>query len=443
MQFTNIFVILFLAGTGFNFVVNELLEYIDYRHRVKEGCKVPKELFGYMDSKLLKKTCEYENEKYFLFIPRHVAGFILTLVLVLSGFYVMLFNRLFYSFGSIYITALLFFFLATLPSSILSVPFDLYGEFCIEKKYGFSNMTLKMWLIDQVKSLIISLIIGIPLLMVAVFLLLYASSFWWILLGAVYVSFSLVLSFVYPIWIAPLFNKFTPIEDSLLKARLEELLKKTGFESKGIFMMDASKRSRHSNAYFTGFGKNKRVVLYDTLVQQLSVDEIEAVLAHELGHCMHHHIIKRMCFMIPFIFIILFVTSCLVKIPALYTGFGFAPETAITVLDGGTTVEHVLPYIQFIGIFLLSLVFEGFSILFSFFTNLFSRRDEFQADRYSAEVCSPSEVNTRPLVTALIKLNKENLSEVTPPKIYSMIYYSHPPLLERVRALQKIKKEPR
>lgn len=431
MQFTNIFVILFLAGTGFNFVVNELLEYIDYRHRVKEGCKVPKELFGYMDSKLLKKTCEYENEKYFLFIPRHVAGFILTLVLVLSGFYVMLFNNLFYYLKNIYLTLIGFSFLANLPSSILSLPFDLYGEFCIEKKYGFSNMTLKMWFVDEIKSLIVSLVITIPLLLIAIFLLLHASSFWWILLGIVYVAFSLILSCVYPIWIAPLFNKFSPIEDNLLKERLEALLKKTGFESKGIFMMDASKRSRHSNAYFTGFGKNKRVVLYDTLMQQLSIDEIEAVLGHELGHYMHHHIIKRMCVMIPLVFVVLFVVSGLIQIPELYRGFGFNPETSITVLEDNSVVEKVLPYIQFIGIFLLGLVFEGFGLIASFIGNLFSRRDEFQADKYSVEICG----NSRPLETALIKLNKENLSEVTPPKIYSMIYYNHPPLLERIRAL--------
>lgn len=431
MQFTNIFVILFLAGTGFNFVVNELLEYIDYRHRVKEGCKVPKELFGYMDSKLLKKTCEYENEKYFLFIPRHVAGFILTLVLVLSGFYVMLFNNLFYYLKNIYLTLIVFSFLANLPSSILSLPFDLYGEFCIEKKYGFSNMTLKMWFVDEIKSLIISLVITIPLLLIAIFLLLHASSFWWILLGIVYVAFSLILSCVYPIWIAPLFNKFSPIEDNLLKERLEALLKKTGFESKGIFMMDASKRSRHSNAYFTGFGKNKRVVLYDTLMQQLSIDEIEAVLGHELGHYMHHHIIKRMCVMIPIVFVVLFVVSGLIQIPELYRGFGFNPETSITVLEDNSVVEKALPYIQFIGIFLLGLVFEGFGLIASFIGNLFSRRDEFQADKYSVEICG----NSRPLETALIKLNKENLSEVTPPKIYSMIYYNHPPLLERIRAL--------
>ncbi len=433
MQFSNIFVILFLTGTVFNFAINELLEYIDYRHRVKEGCKVPKELFGYMDSKLLKKTCEYENEKYFLFIPKHIAEFILTLVLVLSGFYVMLFNTLFYHVKNIYLTLIFFSFLATLPSSILSLPFDLYGEFCIEKKYGFSTMTLKMWVFDEIKSLIVGLIITVPLLLIAIFLLLHASSFWWLLLGIVYVAFSLILSCVYPVLIAPLFNKFSPIEDNLLKAKLESLLKKTGFESKGIFMMDASKRSRHSNAYFTGFGKNKRVVLYDTLMQQLSSDEIEAVLGHELGHYMHHHIIKRLCVMIPVVFVTLFAVSYLIQIPALYRGFGFAPETSMTVLEDNTIVEKALPYIQFIGIFLLNFVFEGFGIIASFIGNLFSRRDEFQADRYSAEICG----NSRPLETALIKLNKENLAEVTPPKIYSMIYYNHPPLLERIRALSE------
>lgn len=431
MQFNNIFVILFLAGTVFNFALNEFLEFIDYKNRCKSGTKVPKELFGYMDSKLLKKTCEYENEKYFLFVPKHIAGFILTLVLVLSGFYVTIFNNLLYYVKNIYLTILLFSIISSIPASVISVPFELYGEFCIEKKYGFSNMTIKMWIADSLKSIVLDLIMSVPLLFIAVFLLLHASSFWWILLGIVYVGFSLALSFVYPIWIAPIFNKFTPIDDESLKVRLETLLKKTGFESQGIFKMDASKRSKHSNAYFTGFGKNKRVVLYDTLMEQLTADEIEAVLGHELGHYMHHHIIKRMCFVIPMVFVVLFAVSYLIKMPELYRGFGFNPETTVNILDENTAVEYVLPYIQFIGVFLLGLVFEGFGIIFSFFTNIFSRKNEFQADKYAKEICG----NGRPLVTALIKLNKENLSEVTPPKIYSMIYYSHPPLLERIRAL--------
>ena len=201
--------------------------------------------------------------------------------------------------------------------------------------------------------------------------------------------------------------------------------------------MDASKRSRHSNAYFTGFGRSKRVVLYDTLLDQLSVDETESVLAHELGHYKLSHIIRRLFAVIPLVVISLFAVSVLVKMPSLYSAFGFQAETSV-VLDGETRTETVLPYIHFIGLFLCGLVAGPFSPLLSLVSNFFSRRDEFQADAFSAETCGRS----RSLVTALIKLHKENLSELTPPKIYCVFKYSHPPLLERIRALEKGKGKP-
>ena len=184
-----------------------------------------------------------------------------------------------------------------------------------------------------------------------------------------------------------------------------------------MFVMDASKRSKHSNAYFTGFGKTKRVVLYDTLIAQLKPEEIKAVLGHELGHYKHHHIIKKMCVMIPCIFGALFLMSLFISRSDLYTTFGF-------------TVQPV-PEVQFLGIFLLGLVFGGFGTLLSPVTNFFSRRDEFQADAFAKNLCGTG----KPLVTSLVTLNKENLSELTEPKIYSVFNYSHPPLLERIRAL--------
>ena len=184
--------------------------------------------------------------------------------------------------------------------------------------------------------------------------------------------------------------------------------------------MDASKRSGHSNAYFTGFGKSKRVVLYDTLIEQLTIDEIEAVLGHELGHYKHHHILKKMMFMIPGVFAALFVASLFIKLPELYIGFGF-------------DVGDFIPYqMMFIGVFLISLVFGEWMDLFRPILNFLSRRDEFQADAFAKKICGSGE----PLCTALIKLNKENLSEIQVPKIYSVFNYNHPPLLERIAALR-------
>ena len=182
--------------------------------------------------------------------------------------------------------------------------------------------------------------------------------------------------------------------------------------------MDAQKRSNHSNAYFTGLGKNKRIVLYDTLVNQLTTEEVVAVLAHELGHCKHHHITKRMVITVPLIFAALFAVGVLIKNDSLYAGFGFDPEKGFAAL-------------KFVGMFLLGLSFGGFDTIASLISNASSRRDEFQADRYSRDMCGSG----TPLSTALIKLNKENLSEIVPPKIYSVFNYSHPPLLERIRAV--------
>lgn len=432
MQFGNIFVILFIAGTVFSCLLQEGLEYIDFRARRKNGASVPTELFGYMDSKLLKRTCAYEDDLYFLFIPKHVLGTILALVLVCSGFYVELFRRAWELTGNAYLTAIIFSVLAGLPSSILDLPFSLYREFKIEKKFGFSTMTPGLWIADAVKGLVLSLVLSVPLISAAVFLLLHASSWWWFLLGIIYVAFSAGLSFIYPVWIAPLFNKFTPLQDRELKTRLEGLLQKTGFSSDGIFLMDASKRSRHSNAYFTGFGKNKRVVLFDTLTALLSAEETEAVLGHELGHYKLHHVLRRLCVMVPLVFIALYAASILIQIPALYSGFGFV--TGAELLEGGTPAG-IPKEMTFIGIFLLGLIAEGFLWLPSAIANISSCRDEFAADRFAAKLCRTG----RPLSTALIKLNKDNLSEIAPPKIYCIFNNSHPPLLERIRALKQFR----
>ena len=421
MNFSNPFVILFFVGVAFSFLLDFFLERTDFAFRKKHGCEIPEEIRDFVDEATLKKTCRYEDAKYMLWIPSAILGLFLSLYLVLSGFYPAVFEWVWHWTQNTFVAAFLFLAIASVPEAILSVPFALYGEFGIEKQFGFSNMTIGMWIMDTIKSLLLSLVISLPLLGAMIFLFKHASEWWWILLGIVYVVFSLGISVIYPIFIAPIFNKFTPLEDGELKTRLETLLEKCGFKANGLFVMDASKRSGHSNAYFTGFGKSKRVVLYDTLIEQLSTDEIEAVLGHELGHYKHHHIAKKMLVMIPLVFAALFAISFLVKLPALYEGFGFA------VPDGK------IPYqMMFVGFFLTGITFEGFSSLAGLISNFFSRKDEFQADAFSKEICGSG----KPLVSALIKLNKENLSEIQVPKIYSAFNYSHPPLLERIKALR-------
>ena len=420
MDFSNIFVIIFIIGTVFSFSLNMLLERLDFTFRKKHGREIPEILSQHVDFQTLDKTCLYEDAKYRLWIPSSILETILSLYLVFCGFYPALIERIWTWTDNPFFAALLFLVLGGIPGALLSIPFALYSEFGIEKHFGFSNMTIRMWIADEIKAFFVNLLILTPLLLAMIALFKYTAGWWWLLLGCVYLVFSLGISIIYPIFIAPIFNKFTPLEDGELKSRLEELLKKCGFKASGLFVMDASRRSGHSNAYFTGFGKSKRVVLYDTLIEQLTIDEIEAVLGHELGHYKHHHILKKMLFMIPAVFASLFVISLLVNLPLLYKGFGFVSG-------------EIVPYqMMFIGIFLLSLVFGEWGILLSPIMNSLSRHDEFQADAFAKEICGTGE----PLCTALVKLNKENLSEIQVPKIYSVFNYSHPPLLERIKALR-------
>jgi STE24 endopeptidase len=420
MQLSNTFVILFIAGTLVSFLLNQWLEYYDFTFRKRHGAEVPQELSGYIDRDVVERTRLYEDAKYRYWVPESVVTLALDLFLVFSGFYPGLFTGLWSRFETVYGVALLFFIIAGIPSMVVSLLFSLYGEFCVEKKFGFSTMTLRLWIIDQLKSLLVSAVLGIPLMLIMIALLEHAAGWWWILLGSVYVIFSIGVSVLYPRVIAPLFNTFSPLPEGELKERLTLLLKKTGFKASGVYVMDASKRSNHSNAYFTGFGKSKRIVLYDTLVSQLTTDEIEAVLGHELGHYKKHHIVRRLAVSIPMLYLSLFVVSLFITHVCLYAGFGFKTDTA------------VFSHMQFIGIFLLGLVFSGYSWIYGLASNWASRRDEFEADCFSAALCGSG----APLASALIKLNKENLSELTPPAVYCLFNYSHPPLLERIRALK-------
>lgn len=415
------FLIAFYAATIFHFVLNHILEFIDYRARVKNGDSVPEELEGFVDSDQIKKTVAYENAKYFYWLPLSVCMLSLNLGLVYFGYYSSIFNWLQKVVPNVYGNSILFLILAGLPSAVVEIPFDLYHTFGIEKKFGFNTMTFGTWLLDNIKGLILNAIIMLPLLCLVILIFQKMWQWWWIMVAAVLIIFSLGLSYIYPKFISPIFNKFTPLENQDLLAKLTALLERTGFKASGIYQMDASKRSKHSNAYFTGFGKNKQIVLYDTLLQQLDDEEICAVLAHELGHYKKKHIIKRMLISIFLEFIGAFVLSFILNRPALYENFGFAVN------------PELLKNYAIAGVFLISIVVEGFSDITGLISNTSSRRDEFQADSFSAQLIGSG----KPLASSLIKLNKENLSEFTPPKIYSIFKYNHPPLLERIRNILK------
>jgi STE24 endopeptidase len=300
-----------------------------------------------------------------------------------------------------------------LLSSLLEIPFDLYHTFVIEARFGFNKMTLKLYLIDALKSLLIGLIIGLPLLSGVLWLMERMGSYWWLYVWLVWVVFNLLILFIYPSFIAPLFNKFTPLQDEAMKSRIEALLQKCGFTAIGLFVMDGSKRSAHGNAYFTGFGKTKRIVFFDTLLQRLSINEVEAVLAHELGHFKHHHVMKRIVATFALSLGFLWLLGQMMQTTWFYQGLGvITPSTALALL-------------------LFFLLMPLFSFLLSPLMSAFSRKHEFEADAYASRQTAASD-----LVTALVKLYQDNASTLTPDPLYSMFYDSHPPAAERIAHLQ-------
>lgn len=434
VELNNPFFIIFFVGIILSFFINHFLEFIDYKARKKNGETLPKELQDVplatetFDTEKLKNISEYENAKYFFWIPSSICSFVLTICLILFGFYPFIFNVIcsFAGFPSSIFSSFLCFFLfmvfASIPDTILEIPFSLIKQFKLEKKFGFNTMTLKLWVSDFIKDGIISLILSALLSFVASIFFVKCSNSWWFILAAVMILFTFLMQVIYPKFIAPLFNKFSPLEDGSLKEKITNLLQNSNFVSDGVFIMDASKRSKHSNAYFTGFGKSKRIVLYDTLVKTLSEDELVAVLAHELGHFKLKHILKRLIFVIPLEFVVMFILYKLAQSVQLYAGFGF----------DAINIQNV-SQVQFVGLFLAVLIYSSVAELISPFASFSSRKHEYQADNYAAKITQ----NPMDLINALIKLNSENLSELLPPKLYVFWNYSHPTIVQRVVALKK------
>ncbi len=298
-------------------------------------------------------------------------------------------------------------------SSLLDLPFDYYKNFVIDERFGFNKMTPAMFFQDLLKHALVGLIMGLPLLLAALWLMRGAGDLWWLWLWCVWAVFNLLVLAIYPTFIAPLFNKFSPLADEPLKARIEALLAKCGFKSQGLFVMDGSRRSSHGNAYFTGFGANKRVVFFDTLLERLNPDEIEAVLAHELGHFKRRHVIKRIVMMFAVSFAGLALLGWLVDQDWFFHGLGVTTPSNHMALLLFLLVSPTL-------MFLLRPLFAAYS-----------RANEFEADEYAATHSS-----ARHLIEALVKLYRDNASTLTPDPIHSAFYDSHPPASLRVARLQ-------
>ena len=301
----------------------------------------------------------------------------------------------------------------TLISTVLDLPFALYSTFVLEERFGFNKTSLRLWLVDTVKSAALSAVVGLPFLTLVLWMMGATGPWWWLWVWGAWTAFNLLALWVYPTWIAPLFNQFKPLEDAQVRERVSALMARSGFTSKGFFVMDGSRRSAHANAYFTGFGTSKRVVFFDTLLAQLTPAEVDAVLAHELGHFKHRHVLKRMLTVFGASLIGLAVLGWLSQQVWFYTGLGVAPNPA--------GPNDALALLLFMMVLPLASTFVG-----PWFAHA-SRRDEFQADAYAV-----AQTQAADLASALLKLYEDNASTLTPDPLYVRFYYSHPPASERL-----------
>ncbi len=298
--------------------------------------------------------------------------------------------------------------------SILDLPMSAYRIFGLEQKFGFNKMTVRIFIMDIIKNTLLGLLIGTPLLIFVLWIMNVSGNLWWLYVWMTWFGFSLFMMWAYPGFIAPLFNKFRPLQEGELKTRIEKLLERNGFTSQGIFVMDGSTRSTHGNAYFTGLGANKRIVFFDTLIDELSHDEIEAVLAHELGHFKCHHIKKRMVFMGAVSLAGLAILGWLIDLPWFYQGLGISTPS------------------NYMALLLFVMISPTFTFILQPFFSFTSRKHEFEADDFAAE-----QAQAEHLIHALVNLYKENANTLTPDPVYSAFYDSHPPAPVRIAHLSE------
>ncbi|HEC12050.1 MAG TPA: M48 family peptidase [Acidiferrobacteraceae bacterium] len=381
-------------------------------HITSHRAKVPDSFSSAISLTDHRKAADYTIAKTQLGIIEDVVATLLLLIWTLGGGLELL-DQLWRSLGqSELITGTSFILSAILIMGLLELPLQIYHTFVLEARFGFNKTTMSLFITDTLKQTAIMLLIGVPLVAAVLWLMGLSGPLWWLWVWLLWVSFTLLLLWAYPVVIAPLFNKFEPLTDSELKERIQNLLDRTGFRSRGVFVLDGSKRSGHGNAYFTGFGKNKRIVFFDTLVSTLEHKEIEAVLAHELGHFKLHHVVKRMVLMFVTSLAGLALLGWLIETPWFYPGLG---------LSAPSTYGALMLFLLVVPVFTF---FLGPVIAWS------SRKHEFEADAFASQ-----QVNANSLVSALVKMYEENATTLTPDPVHSQFYDSHPPASVRISQL--------
>lgn len=389
------------------------LSRLNQRHVLAHSGAVPEAFRGVVDELTYKKSVDYTLAKARFGNIEEGYGTIVLLVILFSGVLPLIFHFFANHCGLSAWSMAAFLFAVGFGMSLPGLPFDWYGQFRLEQRFGFNTTTQRTWWLDRVKGLLLAAVLGYPLLVLILKIVDWTGAAWWLWAWGAMLVFQLLLLVLAPVLIMPLFNKFTPLPEGDLRERLLKLAQRTSFVAKSIQVMDGSKRSRHSNAFFTGFGQFRKIVLFDTLIQQLSEPELEAVLAHEIGHYKKKHIPKMLVFSAFSSLVGFYVVSVLAKADWFYHAFGFQPG-------------NIAPALLLFGL-LAGVVTFWFSPL----AHWWSRKYEYQADAFAAEVMN----EPRSLIGALRKLNEKNLSNLTPHPLYSGFYYSHPTLLEREQAL--------
>jgi STE24 endopeptidase len=416
------FTLIFLAATAISLAFSVWLSLRHMRHVAQHRPAVPAEFTDVITLEAHQKAADYTLDKQRFGLVEEAVNVVVLLGLTLGGGLAWLYLSTDGMFGNVYANGLAFVAAVAIVTGLLSMPFDVYRTFVIEARHGFNKTTLRTYITDAVKGWALAVVIGGPLLLATLWLMEKMGSLWWLYVWLVWTGFSLLMIAVYPTFIAPLFNKFMPLEDASLKTRIEALLAKCGFHAKGLFVMDGSKRSSHGNAYFTGLGKSKQIVFFDTLMQRLTVEEIEAVLAHELGHFKRRHIVKRLVAMFASSFVMLALMGWVIDKPWFYEGLGL-PAAAAGLSSGASAPVAV-------SLVLFFTVLPVFTFWMTPLSSLVSRKHEFEADAYAAE-----QTNARDLISALVKLYRDNASTLTPDPLHSAVYDSHPPAAIRIAHL--------
>jgi STE24 endopeptidase len=414
------FAIIALALIFARLVAELWLSRLNQQHVCAHSNGVPPAFCGIMDAATYRRSVDYTLAKSHFGDIVNVFDTMVLIAVLFSAALPWAFGTFSASFGTSTFAMAGFLFVIGIALSIPGLPFAWYAQFKIEQRFGFNTTSLRTWIVDRIKGLLLALLLGYPLLVLVLKLIEWTGTNWWIWAAAVVIVFQLFLFLIAPAIIMPIFNKFTPLPEGALRERLFALARSTGFPTCSIDVMDGSKRSRHSNAFFTGFGRFRKIVLFDTLVAQLTEPELESVLAHEIGHYKRRHVIKMLSISMVGIIAAFAAIAWLAGQQWFYRAFGFDHQT-------GFAAANVVPAMLLFALLAGTITFWASPLI-----HLWSRQFEYDADAFAAKTMG----ETQSLVQALHKLSERNLSNLTPHPFYSGFYYSHPTLLERERVLR-------